>query len=152
MGAVKKGAASIRRMERRDIGAVLALNRQYGGKQSLITYKEMVATEPAEPLDFSFVSEAEGEIIGFVLARMSYLGAPFTGEVCVIHGMVVAPEYQRLGIGSALIDELLSYCYDEGVNTARAFVEDTDKRLKRFVERLGFHRSPVISYDKTFEG
>ena len=50
----------------------------------------------------SFVAEAEGRPIGFILVRFEYLGIPFT-EVWVIHSIVVANEYRRQGIGNRLV-------------------------------------------------
>ena len=43
---------------------------------------------------------------------------PFT-EVCIIHGMVVDPDYQQQGIGNKLLNVVLEYCHVEGINTIR---------------------------------
>jgi GNAT superfamily N-acetyltransferase len=137
-------------MVQSDIHAVLALNRRIGGAQSPITYKDLVATDPGGQMDLSFVSEAEGRVIGFILARLAYVGIPFT-EVCIIHGIVVEPDYQGRGIGSRLVNELLSHCHAEGINKVRALIDEGNTELRRFAESLGFRRSNIINYDKTFE-
>jgi len=150
MSMMERGAVNIRRMTRSDINAVLALDRKIGGGESGITYKDMAATDLGGQLGLSFVSEVDGQVIGFILARLAYLGIPFT-EVCVIHGIVVDPDYQRHGIGSRLVNALLSHCHAEEINTIRALIEEHDTELRRFAEQMGFRRSTIINYDKTFE-
>jgi ribosomal protein S18 acetylase RimI-like enzyme len=137
-------------MVRSNIDAVLALDKKVGGGQSSISYMDMAATDPGGPLDFSLVAEAEHRLVGFILARLAYLYIPFA-EVFVIHTIVADPDYQRRGVGSKLVNELLSYCHAEEINTVRALVEDRNTGLRRFVEHLGFRRSTIINYDKTFE-
>jgi L-amino acid N-acyltransferase YncA len=44
----------------------------------------------------------------------------------------------------------VEHCEEEGINTIRALIEEHNNELTRFFERLGFNRSTVINYDKTF--
>jgi len=150
MGSEEQFLAKVRRMLRSDIGAVLALERRIGKGYSRISHKDMVATDPEGALDLSFVAESDGQLIGFVLARLAYLGIPLA-EVCIIHGIVVDPDYQRHGIGGKLVNALVDHCHAEGINTIRALVEEGNAELRLFAEQMGFRRSKVINYDKTFE-
>jgi ribosomal-protein-alanine N-acetyltransferase len=149
MSTKEKGSVNIRRMMRSDIDSVLAIDQRISGG-GLITYKDMVAVDPGGALDLSFVSEAENKVVGFVLARLTYVGVPFI-EVAVIQAIVVDPDYQRRGIASRLINTLLSHCHAEGINSIRAIVNEHNADLKRFFQRLGFHRSELVNYTKTFE-
>jgi len=152
MGAIEKGTANIRRMARSDIDAVLAIDRKISGGRGLITYKDMVAADPGGALDLSFVSEVGGQVVGFILARLTYVGVPFI-EIAVIQALVVDPDYQRRGIATRLVYALLGHCHTEGVrvNTIRAVVDKRNAELRRFFERLGFRRSELINYTRTFE-
>ncbi len=140
----------LRRMSRSDIDAVLALDRKVGGGQNKITHRDMAATDPGGALDLSLVAELGGQVVGFILARMTYISIPFT-EVCLIHSIVVDNDYRRHQIGSRLVSELSSLCHAEGISTVRALVNERDASLRRFVDHLGFHRSGTINYDKTIE-
>ena len=151
MGAIEQIKVNVRRMTRGDIGAILALERKIGKGKSRISYKDMIATDPEGPLDLSFGAESDGQIIGFILARLAYLSIPLT-EVCIIHGIVVDPDYQRHGIGGKLVNALVDHCHAEGIDTIRALVEEENAELRRFAEQMGFRRSNIINYDKTFEG
>lgn len=150
MNPVEKGTENIRRMARSDIDAVLAIDKKISGGQGLITYRDMVAVDPGAALDLSFVSEVDGQLVGFILGRLTYVGVPFI-EVAVIHALAVTPDYRHHGIASRLVNALLDHCRAEGVHTIRAILNERDTQLRRFFERLGFGRSQLINYTKTFE-
>lgn len=150
MSNVEQSAVSIRPMTRSDIHAVLALDRKISKGRAVLSYKDMAATDPGGPLDASFVAGIGGNIVGFAMSRLVYVMIPFT-EVCILQGILVDPDYQSRGIGVRLLGKLVGYCQNEGINTIRALVEEGNDELQRFVEQLGFHRSTIVNYDKTFE-
>jgi len=146
-----EGTVNFRRMTRSDIDAVLDIDRKIGGGRGLITYRDMVAADPGGALDLSFVSEVDGKVVGFILARLTYVGVPFI-EIAIIQAIVADPDYQRRGIASRLANVLLEHCHAEGINTIRAIVDESNADLKRFFQRLGFRRSELVNYVRTFEG
>ena len=150
MSAMESGTINIRRMARSDIDTVLTLNKETSGGQNFISHKDVVAAYIGEALDLSFVAEANDRVVGFVLAQLAYLYIPIT-EVCIIHAIAIAPDYQRSRIGNRLISKLLSYCQVKDITTIRALVDAYNPELRRFVERLGFRQSTILNYDKTFE-
>ena len=147
---VEEGTVNIRRMGRGDIDAVLALDRKISRGRELITYRDMVAVDPGGALDLSFVAEVDGKVVGFILARLTYVGVPFI-ELAVIQAIVVDPDYQRRGIASRLVNALLGHCHAEGINTMRAVIDEHNTELRRFFEHLGFRRSQLVNYARTFE-
>jgi len=149
--SAKESTVNLRRMTRSDIDAVLDIDRKISGGRGLITYRDMVAVDPGGTLDLSFVAEVGGKVIGFILARLTYVGVPFV-EIAIIQAIVVDPDYQRQGIASRLVNGLLGHCHAEGINTIRAVLDERNAALKRFFQRLGFRRSELINYAKTFEG
>jgi GNAT superfamily N-acetyltransferase len=150
MSTIGKEAVEVRRMSRADIDSVIELDRKIGKGKSQITYKDMVALDPGGPLDFSFVAQSGSIITGFVLARLMYMGMPFS-EFCVINAIDVAEDYQGKGIGRHLVDEVLDRCAKEGINTVRAIFPEKNEKLRKNVENLGFHRSPIANYDISLE-
>jgi len=113
----------------------------------------MVAADPGGALDLSFVAEIDGQVVGFILARLMYVEVPFI-EIAVIQALVVATDYQRRGIATRLVHALLGYCRTEEVkvNTIRVALDERNTRLRSFFARLGFHRSELVNYTRTFEG
>ena len=150
MNPAEKETVDIRRMARSDIDAVLAIDRKISGGRGLITYRDMVAIDPGGAFDLSFVAETNRQVVGFILARLSYVGVPFI-EVALVHALAVDPGHQKRGIATKLVNALLEHCHAEGVSTVRSVVAERNTELRHFFERLGFHHSTLINYTRTFE-
>ena len=150
MSNLKQGMVNIRPMTRSDIRSILALDRKCSQEHGVLSYSDMVTTDPGGPLDMSFVAEVGGNIVGFVIARLVYVMIPFT-KVCMLHSSLVDPDYQNRGIGIRLLGKLVVYCRDEEINTIRALVEENNDDLISFVERQGFRCSKIINYDKPID-
>lgn len=151
MSNMEEARVSIRRMTRDDIHDVLALDRIAGGPTgSAISYGDMAAANPGTPPDLSLVSEVDGQIVGFMINRLAFLMIPLI-EVCIIHAILVHPDYQRLGIGSKLIQTLLKECQNEGVDTIRILIPEANEELQALFKREGFQQSHVVALDRTFQ-
>jgi ribosomal protein S18 acetylase RimI-like enzyme len=135
---------TVRPMSEDDSDNVLTL----GG--DLISREDLLAFELGAPFDVSFVAEAAGQIIGFTLARIHYVGIPLT-KVCVIGGIVVEHEYRRHGIGNKLVEKIFVSCREKGVDTVRTLVEEGNVQVRRFVEQLGFRNSIISNLDKNLQ-
>ncbi len=152
----------IRPMERRDIDAVLAVYSKIreekipGTKRSRLsyrgtmTYEEVASTNPGGPLDLSLVAEVNGQVIGFIWGRLAFVGIPID-EVGIIHMLIVDPDYQRQGIAARLVDALAERCHARGVNTVRAVIDERHWELQNYFQRLGFRRSELVIYTRTFK-
>jgi ribosomal protein S18 acetylase RimI-like enzyme len=153
MGNAKKRArVSIRRMTHSDIHEVLVLDRVIrGSRRDVIKFEDLASANPGTLPDISFVAEVEGRIVGFSINRSTYLMVPLT-EVCIIHAILVDPDYRGLGIGGKLIEALLKHCQTEGIATVRALIPTGNKELQDIFKRHGFKRSRITNFDKTFEG
>jgi ribosomal protein S18 acetylase RimI-like enzyme len=138
---VRKSDVTIRPLVRSDVDPVLGF-----WWSSFIANKEMVASQIGGRRDLSFVATFEGHLVGFILARIEYLGIPIKA-VCVIHAVAVEPKYKGLGIGILLINQLKSACESREIPTMRAFVSEDDKKLMNYFGRLGFHRSDIINLE-----
>ncbi len=138
---IKKSEVTIRPLVNSDISPILGF-----WWSSFIANKDMVASQLGGRRDLSLIASFEGHLVGFILARIGYLGIPIK-EVCVIHAVAVEPKYQAQGIGSLLINTLKSTCESRGVSTMRAFVAEDDHKLMNYFERLGFKRSNIINME-----
>jgi ribosomal protein S18 acetylase RimI-like enzyme len=147
VSAIETGAINVRRMTPNDLDGVLVLVSKITKGKSRITYRDLVANYPGGPLDLSFVAEAKGQMVGFILARLEFVYLPVV-EVCLIGAVGVDPEYQGRRIGSTLVHNLTDHCHREDIGTIRALVAQDDEPLRRFIESLGFRRSNIINYDK----
>lgn len=150
MSNVKETEVSIRRMTRDDIHEVLVLDRIIRStERDVIGYEDIASANPGTPPDLSFVAEIGDRMVGFSINRSMYLMVPLT-EVCIIHAILVHPDYRGRGIGRKLIEALLNHCQTEGIDTVRALIPEDDKELQALFERQGFQRSQIVNFDKTF--
>jgi len=148
VSAIETGAINVRRMTPGDLDGVLVLISKMTKGKSRITYRDLIANEVGGPLDLSFVVEAKGQMVGFILAHLEFVYIPLV-EVCLIYSVGIDPEYQTRHIGSALVNELIKYCQLQNIETVRALVAQDNATLQEFVEYLGFRRSNIINYDKS---
>ena len=150
MSNVKEAEISIRRMTRSDIHEVLVLDRIITGqRRDVIKYENLASADPGTPPDLSFVAEIGDRMVGFSINRTMYLMVPLT-EVCIIHAILVHPDYRGHGIGRKLIQALVNHCQTEGIDTVRALIPKGNKELQALFKRHGFQRSHIVNFDKTF--
>ena len=98
----------VRPMEPEDISATLAIDRKITGVRRAITYTDLITGDLGGVLGLSFVAEVRGEVVGFVVARHSYVGA--IGEAGLIHVLGVDPDYWQQSIATKLVHALLERC------------------------------------------
>ncbi len=151
MSNVEEAKVMIRRMTRNDIHEVLFLDRIVTGqRRDVIKYEDIASANPGTPPDISFIAEIDGKMVGFSINRTMYLMVPLT-EVCIIHAILVHPDYRGHGIGKKLIQALLNHCQTEGIGTVRALIPRDNKELQSLFKRQGFQRSHIVNFDRTFE-
>ena len=150
MNKAKETKINIRPMTREDIHEVLVLDRIVrSSERDVSRYEDVASINPGTPPDLSFVAEIDDKMVGFSINRSWYLMVPFT-EVCIIHAILVHPDYRRHGIGRKLIEALVDHCQTEGIDTVRALIPRRNRELKTLFERQGFQRSQIMNFDRTF--
>jgi ribosomal protein S18 acetylase RimI-like enzyme len=140
MSYIDRSDVKMRLMTGGDLAAVLSFD------WAEIPDKEMVTSQRGDRLDTSFIAEVEGHLVGFILARIIFVGRPMVG-VCQLHLIAVRPDFQQRGIGSMLLDSLHDYCKTQNIHTIRALVNEDDPKLIDYFEGLGFHPSEKINLD-----
>ncbi|MCC7129109.1 MAG: hypothetical protein B6D39_03360 [Anaerolineae bacterium UTCFX2] len=88
-----------------------------------------------------YVAELEGEIVGFIVARVKrvpeYLGGVMVGE---LKDMWVEPEVRRLGIGEALLRQAIEWCRRQEVYSCEAQILLGNEPIIQLVEYLGMKK------------
>jgi len=98
-------------------------------------------------LELGFVAEVEGHVCGFILGRVAYVGEPAT-QVGSIITLGVHPDYWRRGIATQLVDAICEKYRSKGIKTVRIGIDQRDKQLLGFFERMGFTVEHLIDYSK----
>jgi N-acetylglutamate synthase-like GNAT family acetyltransferase len=130
-----KGSIVIRGFEPDDAGqivAILKLNNQYAfpnvdGPEAMRRVKACTAA-------VFLVYEKDGKVLGVIRGN-------FDGSRAMIHQLSVHPEYQRRGIGRALIKEIAKKFREMGAPTVSATITE---RSFPFFEKVGFRKTDVF--------
>jgi len=138
----------IRPMEPEDIDNVLVIDRKISGVRRAVTYTDLITGDLGGVLDLSFVAEVDGQVAGFILARLAYVGEPVM-EVGLIQILGVDPDYWRQGIATKLVNVLLERCQSKALKTVRIMVNERDSQLQGLFQRMGFRRGQLIDYTRT---
>jgi GNAT superfamily N-acetyltransferase len=120
-------AVTLRPLGAADLDGALAANDAVGWPDRRVLFDFYGARADSA----MFVAEVDGAIAGTGGATI-FPGAPPTGWV---HGIVVRPEYQRLGLGARLTETSIEWLRTRAVSTVMLLATDAGRPV---YERLGF--------------
>ena len=143
----KQGNVTVRPMEFKDINAIFDIDRSLIGEERAGTLLNLVPEDLTGTLNLSLIAEIENRLVGFILARHTYIGEPII-EAGLIQGLGIHPLYQKQGIGAQLVDALTKHCQSNSISTIRVILSEKDSRLESFFSHMGFSRAKLIVCDK----
>lgn len=115
------------------------------GQPDVASVDEFVADYGHRPLEQeAWVAELDGRVVAFAAGSAR-------NQTFVIDGPIVAPEAQRLGIGTALFAQLEAEAARGGFAQAQGGVRATNERGLRFLERLGYRPKDEIYVYETHQ-
>ncbi len=140
----------IRQLSEQDIEGVLSIDRRISGKGRAVTYTSAPESYVGGDMDVSVVAEAGGEIVGFLLGRIteSPLGTP---DRALLQLIGIDPEFQRQGIGSRLVNAFAQSCRQKGVRSLHIMVSWHDWWLLSFLSALGFTHGQMTEFVKSID-
>jgi predicted N-acetyltransferase YhbS len=136
----------IRPMEDKDIDAIFQIYRLLIGVERAGFDTDLIAADPGGTRDLSFVADKDGEVIGCIVARHTYIGEPPV-EAGLIQGLAVHPIYQRQGLATRMMNTLTESARSKGVKILRVMLSERDSQTEGFFQRMNFHRARLVVYD-----
>lgn len=141
----------IRKAQTEDLEAIMALYDDYMQLHStldsvLIDYKKedkgfyhyLISILENESY-LLLVSESDGHINGFSLARISPLPAIYKAtQKLTVQDIAVSRSYQNEGIGGSLITETLKWAQTKGVTLAETTAHAANQQALQFWQKMGF--------------
>jgi len=126
---------------------VFTIDRHVGALARPISYVDLIHGDVSELLRFGLVAEYQGHVRGFILGRLAHVGEAEqrVGEILILG---VHPDYQHKGIATRLVNDLCDKFRSEGVRRVRIEVDERDKDLLSFVQRVGFGIGHRIQYSR----
>jgi GNAT superfamily N-acetyltransferase len=132
----------VRGLRPEDLEPVIALDAKVVGRRRDEYFKLKLQQNLAETgIKISLAAEMEGCFCGFLLARLYYgeFGTP--EPVAVLDTFGVHPDFQRQGVGTALMEQLRTNLAGLGVTRLQTEVSWDDPMLLRFFH--GQHFRPA---------
>jgi N-acetylglutamate synthase-like GNAT family acetyltransferase len=118
--------------DRDEIVEILKLNNQYGFPE--VDGPEAMKRVKACSAAVFLVCEIDGRVVGVVRGN-------YDGSRAIVHQLSVHPAYQRRGIGTALVKEIVKRFRQMGAPTVSATV--TEESLP-FWQKVGFRKTKVL--------
>lgn len=109
------------------------------GQPDVASADEFATDYGHRPLDQeAWVAEADAQVVGFAVGLLR-------GRTLHVEGPIVAPAYQRRGIGGALFAKFEQDAAAHGAETIESGVRNKNTRGLRFLESLGYQPSRQIA-------
>jgi predicted N-acetyltransferase YhbS len=96
----------------------------------------------------SLVAEIDGHVTGFMMARVDFGAYARPEPVAVLDTLDVDPAFERRGIGTALLAQLLINLTTLRVERIRTLVDASAYRLHAFFIRHGFAPSQELVFTR----
>jgi len=143
----KSGAPKVRKMNSKDLDAIVAIDTQILGKSRWDYWlMKMSLTEQRLPMA-SLVAEADGKVVGFILGDASGYEYDVPENIGWIDTIGVDPAYQKQGIARMLMNEMIVNLKKVGVDTVYTMVNWRDWNLLKFFDAFGYKKGPLINLE-----
>ncbi len=141
------GPVTIRTMNEKDIPAVAEIDTRVLGSRRHDYWTMKMECEHARSPVPALVAEVDGRVVGFIMGSASgwEYGVPET--IGWIDTIGVHPEYQRHGIASELLKELLASMHKVGVKHVYTLVNWRNGNMLHFFDRLGFKQGDMVNLE-----
>lgn len=139
----------VRSMAERDLAALVRLDRRITGRDRTAYLGRMAAEAlRRSAVRVSLVAEDEGQLAGFLMARVDFGEFGRTEPTAVLDTLGVDPDRRRRGLGRALLGQLLLNLGGLRVERLLTEVAWDDLALLGFLGRTGFSPAQRLSFEK----
>lgn len=139
----------VRSMTEADVPAIVRVDRKITGRDRAVYLGRKAREVLVESaIRMSLVAELEGQVAGFLMARVDFGEFGRTEPTAVLDTIGVDPDYARRSVGHALLEQLLLNLGSLRVERVLTEVEWSQLGLLGFLQRNGFAPAQRIAFDK----
>jgi ribosomal protein S18 acetylase RimI-like enzyme len=151
-GTLETDAVAVRRLEARDLDAMVRIDREWTGRGRREYYQlKLAEAERDSGVRVSLAAELDGQLAGFLLARVYYgeFGRP--EPVALLDTIAVSRAFAGRHVGAALIRQLRMNLDALGVDKLQTEVDWNQFSLLEFFARQGFRPAPRLCLELAIE-
>ncbi len=145
--ALSRDMIPVRSLTEGDLSALIRVDRRITGRDRTNYYRRKVDEAiNGSGVRMSVVAEMQGEVAGFLMARVDYGEFGRTAAEAVIDTLGVDPAYKGQGVGQAMLSQLLINLSSLRVESVRTEVEWNNFGLLAFLDRCGFKPGQRLAF------
>ena len=147
MGGSLQEKFRIRFMGEGDLEAVVRIDERVLGENRFGYWRRRIGSHEKESEITGLVAEAEGQIVGFILGEISGREFRVPDTIGWIDTIGIDPAYQRKGVATALLKQVIADFRQRGVETIYTLVNWSSWDLLQFYKNSGFTRGDMINLE-----
>ena len=142
----------VRNLRPQDLDALIAIDARILGRRRDEFFKLKLRQAFTDSgIAVSLAAELEGQVVGFLLARVYYGEFGVTERVAVLDVLGVQPDFHGRHVGAALVDQLRTNLLGLGIRTLQTEVAWDSGELIAFFQRQGFMPAARLCLDLDLE-
>jgi L-amino acid N-acyltransferase YncA len=150
VAAVPASDRAARLLGAEDLERVIAIDRAHTGRSRRHFFEKRFAAAKSRPQDFIHVGVYRGGALrGFAIARIHHGEFGEAQAVAVLDAIGVAMENQEIGVGQALMAELVDGMRRMGVGRLQSEVDWRNHDLLRFFDASHFELAPRLALERS---
>ncbi|MFX0093860.1 MAG: GNAT family N-acetyltransferase, partial [Candidatus Hodarchaeota archaeon] len=137
----------IKRMKKNDLNRIIEIDHQLLGEKRSDFWKRKITLLSKKSALPPLIAEMGNKVIGFILGEANHWNYVIPENIGWIDTLGVDAAYQRKGVASKLVEEMLCSMKAMGVTTVYTLVNWRDYTLLRFFDTMGFWRGDMINLE-----
>lgn len=151
-GSLPTDAVTVRDLRESDLAAIVKIDRASTGRPRAEYYESKVKAAVGEKkLRTSLVAELDGNVVGFLLARVWYGEFGHAEPAAVIDSVGVDPKFRGQHVGAALMRQLQMNLRALCVERIETQVDWDQFDLLGFMAKSGFKPAARLCLEKTLD-
>jgi GNAT superfamily N-acetyltransferase len=151
-GPLARDRIPVRTMREGDLRAIVAIDRRITGQDRAAYFERKLAEALHESdLRVSLIADRDGGPVGFIMARVDFGEFGRLEPTAVLDTIGVDPDYRDMGIGRALLSQLLINLMTLRVENIRTELDWRERDLLAFLDHCGFSPAQQLCFEYTVE-
>lgn len=116
----------------------------FGVRESFANPQEAIGSLLHDPLALALLSGIDDVVLGLALSHCETIR---TGEKhIIIDALYVDPDARKVGLGEAMMDQIIAWAKEQGAKTLDAHALPGDRNTKNFFEMSGFKARLIVMH------